>query len=142
TVGTHDDKAGSSRPKRSRQYETVEEVMLPRIYHEFLLWGSSNRAAKSRYNANLARLLPKQIYSPVIVDWGVSKNMGCAEEIEAMLKIKVYEFDEVVMDDELMTKKLIKFRLASQGHTLTLLEFARRLSLYHYDEINEEGFEV
>ncbi|GKE21428.1 hypothetical protein Tco_1432940 [Tanacetum coccineum] len=53
-----------------------------------------------------------------------------------------YEFDEVVTDDELMTKKLIKFKLAGRGHTLTLLEFARRLSLYHYDEINEEGFEV
>ncbi|GJR16560.1 hypothetical protein Tco_0799212 [Tanacetum coccineum] len=53
-----------------------------------------------------------------------------------------YEFDEVVTDDELMIKKLIKFRLGGCGHTLTLLEFARRLSLYHVAEINEEGFEV
>ncbi|GJT06396.1 retrotransposon ORF1 [Tanacetum coccineum] len=115
TVGTHDDEAGSSQLKRSRQHETVEEAMLPHVYHEFLLWGLSNRAAKSRYNANLARLLPKQIYSSVIMDWGVLNNMGCAKEIEAMLEIKVYEFDEVVMDDELMTKKLIKFRLAGRG---------------------------
>ncbi|GJZ76054.1 hypothetical protein Tco_0640519 [Tanacetum coccineum] len=97
--------------------------------------------------------------------------MGCFEEIEAMLEIKVYEmggeeeifsskawrrafdikepiytelchefystydFDEVVTDDELMTKKLIKFRLGGRGHTLTLLEFARRLGLYHSAEI-------
>ncbi|GKC70344.1 hypothetical protein Tco_1116227 [Tanacetum coccineum] len=53
-----------------------------------------------------------------------------------------YEFYKIVTDDELMTKKLIKFRLGGRGHTLTLLEFARRLSLYHSDEINEEGFEV
>ncbi|GJY80998.1 hypothetical protein Tco_0493749 [Tanacetum coccineum] len=53
-----------------------------------------------------------------------------------------YEFDEVVTNDELMTKKLIKFRLGGHGHTLTLLELARCLGLYHSDEINEEGFEV
>ncbi|GJW13777.1 hypothetical protein Tco_0017910 [Tanacetum coccineum] len=147
TVGTHDGEAGSSRPKRTRQHETVKEAMLPHVYHEVLIWAKINRAAKSKYNTNLARLKPKQIYSLVIMDWGVLNNMGCAEEIEAMLQIKVYEvggqeeifsseawrrvfdinepiytklchefystyeFDEVVMDDELMTKKLIKFRL-------------------------------
>ncbi|GJS52169.1 hypothetical protein Tco_0625531 [Tanacetum coccineum] len=118
-IGTHDAEAGSSRPKRSRQYETVEEAMLPR-----------------------------QIYSPCIFDWGVLNLMGCAEEIEVMLEIKKYkmegqeEFNEVVTNDELMTKKLIKFRLGSSGHTLTLLKFAQRLSLYHSAEINEEGFKV
>ncbi|GJY39871.1 hypothetical protein Tco_0426235 [Tanacetum coccineum] len=53
-----------------------------------------------------------------------------------------YNFDEVVTDDELMTKKLIKFRLGGHGHTLTLLEFARRLGLYHSVEISEGGFKV
>ncbi|GKC18467.1 hypothetical protein Tco_1020617, partial [Tanacetum coccineum] len=69
----------------------MEEAILPRVYHEFLLWGTSNRAAKTRYNTNLARLLPKQIYSPYVVDWGLLKNMGCAEEIEEILEFKVYE---------------------------------------------------
>ncbi|GJT27278.1 agenet domain-containing protein [Tanacetum coccineum] len=59
TIGTHDDEAGSSRPKQTRQSETMEEAMLLRIHHEFLLWGMSNRAAKTRFNTNLARLLPK-----------------------------------------------------------------------------------
>ncbi|GKD79816.1 hypothetical protein Tco_1342437 [Tanacetum coccineum] len=122
----------------------MEEAMLPRVHHEFLMWGTSNKAAKTRYNTNLARLLPRQIYSLCSVDLGVLNAMGCAEEIEAMLEIKVYEmgsqeeifsfeawrsvfdikepiytklchefystyeFDEVVTDDELMTKKLIK----------------------------------
>ncbi|GKA15109.1 hypothetical protein Tco_0694856 [Tanacetum coccineum] len=71
--------------------------------------------------------------------------MGCAEEIEDMLEIKFYStytFDEVCADDELRTKKVIKFRLGGSGHTLTLLEFAQRLGLYHVDEVNDEGFEV
>nr|GEX85550.1 hypothetical protein [Tanacetum cinerariifolium] len=36
-----------------------------------------------------------------------------------------YEFDEVCADDELQTKKFIKFRLGGRAHSLTLLEFAR-----------------
>ncbi|GKD23829.1 hypothetical protein Tco_1225532 [Tanacetum coccineum] len=178
TVGTHDDKAGSSLPKRTCQSKTVEEAMLPRVHHEFFLWGTSNRAAKTRYNTNLAWLLPRQIYSPYVVDWGLLNNMGCAEEIEDMLEIKVYEmggqqeiftseawrhlfdinekiytelchefystyaFNKVCVDDELRTKKVIKFSLCGSGHTLTLLEFASQLGLYHADEINDEGFEV
>ncbi|GKA33580.1 hypothetical protein Tco_0720009 [Tanacetum coccineum] len=35
-----------------------------------------------------------------------------------------YEFDEVCADDELQTKKIIKFRLGGRAHSLTLLEFA------------------
>ncbi|GJY32470.1 putative ribonuclease H-like domain-containing protein [Tanacetum coccineum] len=140
--------------------------------------GTSNRDAKTKYNTNLSRLLPKQIYLSCIVDWGVLNNMGCTKEIEAILEIKVYEiggeeeifnseawrrafdinepiyielchefyatynFDKDVTDDELMTKKLIKFRLEGRGHTLTLLEFACRLGLYHSAEISDGGFEV
>ncbi|GKF25399.1 hypothetical protein Tco_0081293 [Tanacetum coccineum] len=44
-----------------------------------------------------------------------------------------YEFDEVCADDELQTKKIIKFRHGGRAHNLTLLEFARRLGLYHAD---------
>ncbi|GJZ50114.1 hypothetical protein Tco_0604304 [Tanacetum coccineum] len=113
----------------------------------FCFGGTSTRAAKTKYNTNFAHLLPNQIYSPCIVDWGVLNLMGYTKEIEAMFEIKVYEvggqeeifsseawrrafdinepiytelcyefystykFDEVVTDDELMTKKLIKFRL-------------------------------
>ncbi|GJZ72556.1 hypothetical protein Tco_0636702 [Tanacetum coccineum] len=177
-IGTHDDEAGSSRPKRTCRSKTVEEAMLSRVHHEFLLWVTSNKVAKTRYNIKLARLLPKQIYSPYVVDWGLLNNMGSAEEIEEILEIKVYEiggqqeiftfeawrrlfdineriytelchefystytFDEVLADYELRTKKAIKFRLGGSDHTLTLLEFARRLGLYHANEVNDERFEV
>ncbi|GKC49287.1 hypothetical protein Tco_1072032, partial [Tanacetum coccineum] len=53
-----------------------------------------------------------------------------------------YEFDEICADDELQTKKIIKFRLGGRAHNLTLLEFTCRLGLYHADELDEEGFDV
>ncbi|GKD70585.1 hypothetical protein Tco_1324675, partial [Tanacetum coccineum] len=53
-----------------------------------------------------------------------------------------YEFDEVCADDELQRKKIIKFRLGGRAHNLTLLEFARRLGLYHADELEEDRFDV
>nr|GEY28265.1 hypothetical protein [Tanacetum cinerariifolium] len=53
-----------------------------------------------------------------------------------------YEFDKVCADDELQTKKIIKFRLGGRAHSLTMLEFARRLGLYQVVELDEEGFNV
>ncbi|GJZ62473.1 hypothetical protein Tco_0618610 [Tanacetum coccineum] len=53
-----------------------------------------------------------------------------------------YEFDEVCADDELQSKKIISFRLRGRAHILTLLEFARRLRLYHAEELEEEGFDT
>ncbi|GJS11986.1 ribonuclease H-like domain-containing protein [Tanacetum coccineum] len=178
TMGTHDDEVGSSRSKRFRQHETVEEVLLPQIHHEFLLWEGCHRDAKSRYNTRLAQLLPRHIYSPCIVNWDVLNRMGYDREIDDMLRIRLreaesdeeifisvacirafninepiyaklcyefystYEFDEVCTNDELQTKKIIKFRLGGHAHSLTLLEFARRLGLYHADELEEDGFNV
>ncbi|GJY62602.1 hypothetical protein Tco_0464062 [Tanacetum coccineum] len=77
--------------------------------------------------------------------------MGCDGEIDDMLRIRLhlchkfystYEFDEVYADVELQTKKIIKFRLGGRAQNLTLLEFARRLGLYHADELEEDGFNV
>nr|GEU75420.1 hypothetical protein [Tanacetum cinerariifolium] len=53
-----------------------------------------------------------------------------------------YESNEVCADDELQTKKIIKFRLGRPAHNLTLLEFAHRLGLYQVTELDEEGFNV
>ncbi|GJV22471.1 hypothetical protein Tco_1371491, partial [Tanacetum coccineum] len=53
-----------------------------------------------------------------------------------------YEFDEVCANDELQTKKIIKFRLGGRAYSLTLLEFAQRLGFYHADELEEDGFNV
>nr|GEV98474.1 hypothetical protein [Tanacetum cinerariifolium] len=151
-MGTHEDEARSSRPKRSRQHKTMEEVLLPQVHHEFLEWKDYNRDAKSK--------------------------MGCGEEIDGMLRINLceagtneeiltsvvwirafninkliyselchefysnYEFDKVCANDELKTKKIIKFRLGGRAHSLTLLKFSRRLGLYHAEVLDEEGFDV
>ncbi|GKF90325.1 hypothetical protein Tco_0264288, partial [Tanacetum coccineum] len=53
-----------------------------------------------------------------------------------------YEFDEVFVDDEFQSKKIIKFRVGGRAHNLTLLEFARRLGFYHADELEEDGFDM
>ncbi|GKD10614.1 hypothetical protein Tco_1190299 [Tanacetum coccineum] len=163
TMGGNDDEVGSSRPKRSRQYKTVEEVLLTQVHHEFLEWEGYNRDTKSRYNTKLAHLLPRHIYSLCVVNWDILNRMGCGEEIDEMLRINLcedgtdeeiftfvawikafninepiylelchefystYEFDEVCADDELKTKKIIKFRLGGHAHSLTLLEIAHRL---------------
>ncbi|GKC26675.1 hypothetical protein Tco_1033969 [Tanacetum coccineum] len=152
TPGTHDGEAGSSRSKRPRQHETVEELLLPQVHHEFLLWEGFSREAKSRYNTKLAQLLPRHIYSPCVVNWDVLNQMGYDGEIDDMLRIRLREagsdeeiftsFDEVCADDELQSKKIIKFRLGERAHNLTLLEFARRLGLYQAVELEEEGFNV
>ncbi|GJW44839.1 hypothetical protein Tco_0073638 [Tanacetum coccineum] len=100
TMGTHDDEAGSSRSKRSRQHETVEEVLLPQVHHEFLLWEGCNRDAKSRYNTRLAQLLPRHIYSSCVVYWDVLNRMSCNREIDDMLRIRLREAGS---DEEIFT---------------------------------------
>ncbi|GKA41183.1 retrovirus-related pol polyprotein from transposon TNT 1-94 [Tanacetum coccineum] len=57
TQGTHDNEAGSSRSKRLRQHETVEELLLPQVHHEFLLWEGCSREAKSSYDGEIDDML-------------------------------------------------------------------------------------
>ncbi|GKB54217.1 hypothetical protein Tco_0904970 [Tanacetum coccineum] len=139
TSEAYDHEARSSRAKRSKNVETVEEALLPDVHYEFLEWSGCSREAKSRYNTRLATLLLKLIYSPQIVDWQLLHKIGCGEEIDNMLKISL---KEVETNDELQSKKIISFRLGGHAHSLTLLEVARRLGLYHADELEEEGFDT
>ncbi|GKE39617.1 hypothetical protein Tco_1463022 [Tanacetum coccineum] len=89
------------------------------------------------------------------MDWQLLQKIGCGDEIDQMLKISLKEaqfdeeiffsvawFDKVCADDELQSKKIISFRLGGRTHSLTLLEFAKRLGLYHAEELNEEGFDA
>ncbi|GJZ87265.1 hypothetical protein Tco_0658875, partial [Tanacetum coccineum] len=136
TMGTHDDEAGLLRSKRYRQNETMEEVLLPQVYHEFLLWEGCNRDAKSRmgYDGEIDDMLRIRLRETgsnedifTSVAWIRAFNIN--EPIYAELChefYSTYKFDEVCADDELQTKKIIKFRLGGRAHSLTLLEFARR----------------
>ncbi|GJS53693.1 hypothetical protein Tco_0627055 [Tanacetum coccineum] len=152
TMGGNDDEAGSSRSKGSRQYKTVEEVLLPQVHHEFLLREGFNKEAKSRMGCDgeiddMLRIKLREAGSNdeifTFAAWIRAFNIN--EPIYSELCHKfysTYEFDEVCADDELQTKKIIKFRLGGRAHSLTLLEFARRLGLYHAEELDEEGFDV
>ncbi|GJS48974.1 hypothetical protein Tco_0599095 [Tanacetum coccineum] len=150
-MGTNDDKAGSSRSKRSR-HETVEEVLLPQVYHEFLLWEGCNRDAKSKYNTRLAQLLPRHIYSPCLVNWDVLNRMGYDGEINDMLRIKVREAES---DEEIFTSvawirafninEPIYAELCHEFYStydFDEVHFARKLGLYQAVELEEDGFNV
>nr|GEV94459.1 retrovirus-related Pol polyprotein from transposon TNT 1-94 [Tanacetum cinerariifolium] len=149
--GAYDYEAGSSRPKRSRQYETVDEVLLPQVHHDFLLWDGCSREAKSRYNTKLANLLPRiklreegsdeEIFTSVA--WIRAFNINEPIYTELCHEFySTYDFDEICADDELQTKMIIQFRIGGRAHNLTLLEFARRLGLYRAEELDEDGFDV
>nr|GEZ70623.1 DNA-directed DNA polymerase [Tanacetum cinerariifolium] len=57
TMETHDDKVRSSRSKHYRQHETVEEVLLPQVYHEFWLCEGYSREAKMRCDGEIDDML-------------------------------------------------------------------------------------
>ncbi|GKC74808.1 hypothetical protein Tco_1120691, partial [Tanacetum coccineum] len=120
TMRTHDDEAGSSRPNHSRQYETMKEVLLPQVHHELLEWEGCNRDAKSINQWNVKDNLSEvgtneEIFTSVA--WISAFNIN--EPIYSELChefYSTYEFDEDCADDELKTKKIIKFRLGGRAH--------------------------
>nr|GEY42716.1 hypothetical protein [Tanacetum cinerariifolium] len=144
---THDEEAESSRSKRPRQHETVEELLLPQVHHEFLLWKGCSREAKSREIDDMLRIRLREAEPNEVIFTSVAwiRAFNINEPIYAELChefYSTYEFDEMCVDDELQSKKIIKFRLGGRAHNLTLLEFARRFGLYQADELEEEGFNV
>ncbi|GKF36733.1 hypothetical protein Tco_0113491 [Tanacetum coccineum] len=136
-MGTNDDEAGSSRSKRSR-HETVEEVLLLQVHHEFLLWEGCNRDAKSKYNTRLTQLLPRHIYSPCIINWDVLNRMGCDGEIYDILRIRLREAGS---DEEIFTLVawIRAFNINEPLYAKLCHEF---YSTYEFDELEEEGFNV
>ncbi|GJY40427.1 hypothetical protein Tco_0427697 [Tanacetum coccineum] len=123
TKGTHDHEAGSSRSKRSRQHETVEEAMLPQVHQQYLLIveGMNDEIFTSEAWLRVFNI-KERIYTELCHEF-----------------YSTYEFDEVYTNEELNTKKIIKFRLCGRAFSWTLLDFARRLGLYHNEEIEEDG---
>ncbi|GKD39957.1 hypothetical protein Tco_1260164, partial [Tanacetum coccineum] len=129
TIGIHNDEAGSSRFKRSRQHETVEEVLLPQVHHEFLLWEGCNRDANSIMGCDgeiddmlRIRLREAESNEEILTSMAWMRAFNINEPIYAELChefYSTYEFDEVCADDELQSKKIIKFRLGGLAHNLT-----------------------
>ncbi|GJX56694.1 retrotransposon ORF1 [Tanacetum coccineum] len=147
TMGGNDADAGSSRSKRSRQFETIEEVLLPQVHHDFLLWeGCNNEGCDGEIDDMLMiKLREAESNEEIFTFVAWIRAFNIKEPIYAKLChefYSTYEFNEVCADDELQSKKIIKFRLGGRAHNLTLLEFARRLGLYHANELEEDGFDV
>nr|GEX48513.1 hypothetical protein [Tanacetum cinerariifolium] len=130
---THDDEAGSSRPKRSTQYETVKE-------------NGCGEEINGMLRINLCETgTNEEIFNSMMLIRAFNINELIYSELFHEF-YSTYEFDEVCADDELKTKNIIKYRLGGRAHSLTLLEFAHRLGLYHVEELaeelDEEGFNV
>nr|GEW24146.1 hypothetical protein [Tanacetum cinerariifolium] len=150
-MGAHDDKVRSSRCKYSRQYKTVEEVMLPHVHHPFLLWeGYWNVLNQMSYGEAINEMLTIKLFVAgtneeifTFEAWTNAFNIDKPIYSELYHEFySTYEFDEVCATDELRTKKIIKFRLCGRAFSWTLLEFSKRLGLYNSEEIEEEGFNV
>ncbi|GJW36915.1 ribonuclease H-like domain-containing protein [Tanacetum coccineum] len=133
TLGAYDLEVGSSCAKRSRNVKTVEEALLLDVHHELLEWRGCSREVKSRYNSSLkeAQTEEEVFFS---VAWVRAFDIREPIYLELFREFyATYEFDELCTDNELQSKKIISFRLGGCAHSLTLLEFARRLGLYHVD---------
>nr|GEY03968.1 reverse transcriptase domain-containing protein [Tanacetum cinerariifolium] len=133
-MGTHDDEARSSRSKRPRQHETMEEDVLNRMGYD----GEINDMLRIRLREAGSN---EEIFTSVA--WIRAFNINEPNYAKLCHEFySTYEYDEVCADDELQTNKIIKFRLGGHAHSLTLLEFTRRLGLYQAVELEEEGFNV
>ncbi|GJU56374.1 retrotransposon ORF1, partial [Tanacetum coccineum] len=119
TSGTYDHEAGSSRAKRSRNVETIEEALLLDVHHEFLEWRGCSREAKSRDEIDqMLKISLKEAQSDEEIFFSVAwvRAFNTREPIYPKLCREfyaTYEFDEVCTDDE-------------------------RLGLYHAEELEEE----
>ncbi|GKB11860.1 putative reverse transcriptase, RNA-dependent DNA polymerase [Tanacetum coccineum] len=122
TMGTHDDEVGSSRSKRSRQHETVEEGT-----HDYEAGSSISK--RSRQHETVKRYCFHKFTMSYFYGKDATDMRKFCHEFYS-----TYEFDEVYANDELQTKKIIKFRLGGRAHNLTLSEFSHRLGLYHADD--------
>ncbi|GJY32422.1 hypothetical protein Tco_0415917 [Tanacetum coccineum] len=116
---------------------------------EFLLWeGFVTADAKSRMGCDgeihdMLRIRLREAGSDeeifTSVAWIKAFNINEPIFLELYHEFySTYKFDEVSANDELQTKKIIKFRLGGRAYSLTLLEFAQRLGLYQAVELEEE----
>ncbi|GJU73705.1 hypothetical protein Tco_1265110 [Tanacetum coccineum] len=134
TIGTNDDEAESLRSKRSR-HETVEEVLLTQVHHEFLLWGGCSRDAKSRLREAASN---EEIFTSVA--WIRAFNINEPIFIELCHEFySTYEFDEVCADDEFQTKKIIKFRLGGRAHSCDFVVVCSRARNPGVDSVPRVG---
>ncbi|GJT67630.1 hypothetical protein Tco_1019110 [Tanacetum coccineum] len=97
--------------------------------------------AKSRYNTRLARLLPGHVHSPCVVNWDVLNRMGCDEEIDDMLRIRLRE---VELNEEIFTFVvwIRAFNINEPIYVELCHEFYSTYEFDKADELEKDGFNV
>ncbi|GJY61982.1 hypothetical protein Tco_0462639 [Tanacetum coccineum] len=140
--------SGGSREAKSR-YNTRFVILLPKLIYlpQIVDWQLLHKIGYGEEIYNMLKISLKEAETREEIFFFVTwvRAFNIREPIYPELCRKfyaTYEFDEVCADDELQSKKIISFRLGGRAHSLTLLEFARRLGLYHADELEEEGFDT
>ncbi|GJX93378.1 hypothetical protein Tco_0347964 [Tanacetum coccineum] len=139
---------GWNRDAKSRYNTRLAQLILRHIYSSCVVnWDVLNRMGYDGEIDDMLRIKLREAESNEeifnFVAWIRAFNIN--EPIYAELChefYSTYEFDEVCADDKLQSKKIIKFKLGRHAHNLTLLEFARRLGLYHVGELEEDRFDV
>nr|GEW45619.1 hypothetical protein [Tanacetum cinerariifolium] len=144
TLGTHDEKLDlhdpnilvNMRPATKTRYNTKLAHLLSKpIYSPSIVdWEVLNNMG---YAEEIENMLEINVYEAgsqydIFSCEAWRRSFDTNEPINTELCHKfcsTYEFDEVCADDELRTKKVIKFQLYGRTYSLTLLEFARRLGI-------------
>ncbi|GJT65104.1 retrotransposon ORF1 [Tanacetum coccineum] len=134
--------------KRARIIENVEEALMGSVLHEFLLWGNCNMTLKNRCGNAIEDVLEVRVN-----EMGSNEVLFRSEAGKRTFDINVpiytelcheiyatFEFDKAVADDELMTKKAIKFRLCSKAYAMSSLDFAKRLGLRNDDDFSADQY--
>nr|GEV81314.1 hypothetical protein [Tanacetum cinerariifolium] len=105
-MGAHDDEAISSRSKCFKQYKTVKEAMLLRTH---LLTICCGEAIDKKLTIKLfVASINEEIFTSKA--WTNAFNIGEPVYSELCYEFySTYKFDDVCADDELRTKKIIKF---------------------------------
>ncbi|GJU55771.1 hypothetical protein Tco_1229485 [Tanacetum coccineum] len=119
TMGGNDDEAISSRSKHSRQYETWKRY----CFHKFIMnsyYGKVATKTQSLENNEMLRIKLREAGSneKILTSVAWIRSFNINEPIYSELChefYSTYEFDEVCANDELQTKKIIKFRLGGRG---------------------------
>ncbi|GKB33265.1 hypothetical protein Tco_0872666, partial [Tanacetum coccineum] len=145
-VYDQDDEAGSSssRQKRARITKNVEEALMGRVLHEFLLWGNCNMTLKnSNAIEDMLEVRVNEMGSNEVLF--TSKAWKHAFDINEQIYTKLchefyatFGFDEAMADDELITRKAIKFRLCGKAYAMSILDFAKRLGLRNDDDFSAD----
>ncbi|GKA36491.1 hypothetical protein Tco_0722982 [Tanacetum coccineum] len=139
TMGTHDDEAGSSRSKRFK--DNVKPMDCDGEIGDMLRIRLREARSDEEIFTSVAWIRAFNINKPFYAEL-------CHEFYST------YKFDEVCVDDELQTKKIIKFRLGGRAHSLALMgrmeirqEAIERMEYsqsYHYDsnyEVLDEDYQ-